>query len=46
MRSDCGEACGEILNPMEPSFEKLLVRLADHGIQFIVVGGVAVALQG
>lgn len=37
---------GELLNPMEPSFEKLLVRLADHGVQFIVVGGVAVALQG
>ncbi|MFN0125149.1 MAG: nucleotidyltransferase [Verrucomicrobiales bacterium] len=30
----------------EPSFEKLLVRLAEAGIQFIVVGGVAVTLQG
>jgi predicted nucleotidyltransferase len=31
---------------MDTPFEKLLVRLADHGVQFIVVGGVAVALQG
>ncbi|MES2595021.1 MAG: nucleotidyltransferase [Verrucomicrobiota bacterium] len=31
---------------MDTPFEKLLVRLADHGVKFIVVGGVAVALQG
>ena len=31
---------------MEPSFEKLLVLLAEAGVRFIVVGGVAVTLQG
>jgi predicted nucleotidyltransferase len=31
---------------MEPSFEKLLVLLADAGIKFVVVGGVAVTIQG
>ncbi|MDB6069933.1 MAG: hypothetical protein JWL81_1104 [Verrucomicrobiales bacterium] len=31
---------------MEPSFEKLLVRLAEAGILSIVVGGVAVTMQG
>lgn len=31
---------------MEPSFEKLLVLLAEHGVQFVVVGGIAVTLQG
>jgi hypothetical protein len=31
---------------MEPSFEKLLARLADGEVQFIVVGGVAVTLHG
>lgn len=31
---------------MEPSFAKLLARLADHRVRFIVVGGVAVTLQG
>jgi hypothetical protein len=31
---------------MEPSFEKLLVRLARAEVQMIVVGGVAVSLQG
>jgi hypothetical protein len=31
---------------MEPSFEKLLVLLAKSGIQFVVVGGIAVTLQG
>jgi predicted nucleotidyltransferase len=31
---------------MEPSFEKLLVRLADAAVEFIVVGGVAVTLHG
>lgn len=31
---------------MEPSFEKLLVLLADAEVAFIVVGGVAVSFQG
>ena len=31
---------------MEPSFEKLLVTLADSGVRFIVVGGLAVTLNG
>ena len=31
---------------MEPTFEKLLALLADAGVQFIVVGGVAVTLNG
>lgn len=31
---------------MEPSFEKLLVRLADAGVKFVLVGGVAVTLHG
>jgi len=31
---------------MEPSFAKLLARLADHDVRFIVVGGIAVTLQG
>lgn len=31
---------------MEPSFEKLLVRLADAKVEFLVVGGVAVTLHG
>ena len=31
---------------MEPSFEKLLVRLADAGVQFVVVGDIAVTLHG
>ncbi len=31
---------------MEPSFEKLLVLLAESGVRFIVVGGIAVILQG
>ncbi len=31
---------------MEPSFEKLLVRLTDADVRFIVVGGVAVILNG
>lgn len=31
---------------MEPSFEKLLVLLAESGVRFVVVGGVAVTLQG
>lgn len=31
---------------MEPSFEKLLVVLADAGVRFVLVGGLAVTLQG
>jgi hypothetical protein len=31
---------------MEPSFEKLLVLLASHDVRFLVVGGIAVTLQG
>ena len=31
---------------MEPSFEKLLVLLAEAGVRFVVVGGVAVTLHG
>ncbi len=31
---------------MEPSFEKLLARLAEGGVDFVVVGGVAVTFQG
>ena len=31
---------------MEPSYEKLLVRLADARVDFVVVGSLAVTLQG
>jgi hypothetical protein len=31
---------------MEPTFEKLLVRLANGGVQFVIVGGIAVTLHG
>jgi len=31
---------------MEPSFEKLLGLLAESGVRFVVVGGVAVTLHG
>lgn len=31
---------------MEPSFEKLLVRLAEAEVDFVVVGGIAVSIQG
>ncbi len=31
---------------MEPSFEKLLVLLAEAKVDFIVVGGIAVSIQG
>lgn len=31
---------------MEPSFEKLLVLLADAKVDFLLVGGLAVTLQG
>jgi len=31
---------------MEPTFEKLLVLLAEGEVRFIIVGGIAVTLQG
>jgi hypothetical protein len=31
---------------MEPSFGKLLGILADAGVEFVLVGGLAVTLQG
>ncbi len=31
---------------MEPSFEKLLVKLAEADVRFVVVGGIAVTLHG
>jgi hypothetical protein len=31
---------------MEPSFEKLLVLLADANVRFVLVGGLAVSVQG
>ena len=31
---------------MEPSFEKLLARLAEANVRFVIVGGIAVALHG
>ena len=31
---------------MEPSFEKLLAHLAEGGVDFVLVGGLAVTLQG
>jgi len=31
---------------MEPSFEKLLAKLAEADVRFVVVGGIAVTLQG
>lgn len=31
---------------MEPSFEKLLVKLAESKVRFVVVGDIAVTLQG
>ena len=37
---------GDHLLTMEPSFEKLLARLAEAGVAFVVVGGLAVSMQG
>ena len=31
---------------MEPTFEKLLARLAEHEVGFILVGDIAVTLHG
>lgn len=39
-------ACGVLPLTMEPSFEKLLARLAEAEVEFVVVGGVAVTLHG
>lgn len=39
-------ASGNLLKTMEPSFEKLLAKLAEVKVRFIVVGGVAVTLNG
>lgn len=33
MRSGCAEANGELPKPMEPSFEKLLVRLKSKSVR-------------
>jgi hypothetical protein len=46
MRSCSAAANGVHLQMMEPSFEKLLVRLADADVKFVLVGGVAVTLHG
>jgi len=37
---------GGVEKMMEPSFEKLLANLANANIRFIVVGGLAVSLNG
>ncbi len=46
MHSCSAASRGAPLPAMEPSFEKLLARLADGGVEFVVVGGVAVTLHG
>ena len=46
MRCFSGAANGHHHQTMEPAFEKLLALLADAGVQYIVVGGVAVTLNG
>ena len=46
MPSCYGAESGRLLGKMEPSFEKLLGLLAESGVQFLVVGGVAVTLHG
>ena len=45
MRRRCLETPGRT-KMMEPSFEKLLARLTDFKVDFILVGGLAVALNG
>ncbi len=42
----CAGGFGNHLLTMEPTFEKLLVRLADGGVDFVIVGGIAVTLHG
>lgn len=39
-------AAGHLPLTMEPSFEKLLALLAENEVRFVVVGGIAVTLQG
>ncbi len=46
MRSCSVAENGDHPQTMEPSFEKLLVRLADADVKFVLVGGVAVTLHG
>jgi hypothetical protein len=46
MHGSCAAAKGARRPTMEPSFEKLLALLADAGVEFILVGGVAVTLHG
>ena len=41
----CVAVSGNRPRTMEPSFAKLLARLANHGVHFLAVGGVAVTLQ-
>lgn len=45
-RSGFAAENGKPLQMMEPTFEKLLVRLANGGVQFVIVGGIAVTLHG
>jgi hypothetical protein len=45
MRMHCSERIG-VEKMMEPSFEKLLARLAEAEVEFLLVGGLAVALNG
>jgi len=44
MRTQCWDAVG-VEKKMEPSFEKLLGKLTEAEIRFIVVGGLAVTLN-
>ena len=45
-RSGSAVENGKPLQTMEPTFEKLLVKLANGGVQFVIVGGIAVTLHG
>ena len=42
----CAAGSGNPQQTMEPSFEKLLVILAEARVDFVIVGGVAVTLHG
>jgi hypothetical protein len=46
MPSGFAEENGNPRKMMEPTFEKLLVRLANGGVDFVIVGGIAVTLHG
>ena len=46
MPCSCAAAHGKHLSMMEATFEKLLGLLADGGVRFVLVGGVAVTLHG